>query len=219
MKTSNKLLAGFFGVLVLLLLISDIILRVNYSKGITNSNSVNMAPNRPLTKQRLQPFKVLMLQGTGDNNNTVHLSDDDTSILQYNGDATIRYGGDTLFLTYKDCHFIKLSVPVSMETVHLQKGELLLGESRLPRLTVYGGANTNCFLRDVKMQAFTFTAAKGSGFYTEGKNEVDSIRLSLGKGSTLQFRDMVYRTAEIKVDSLRELDVSGQALEHITLIK
>ncbi len=39
MKISHKLLLGFSGVLVLLMLFSAIILKANYNKGITNTES------------------------------------------------------------------------------------------------------------------------------------------------------------------------------------
>lgn len=62
MKTSTKLLLGFFGSLVLLMLCTDIVLRANFSKGITNANFGRSTPNEPPTTITLQPFQVVKLQ-------------------------------------------------------------------------------------------------------------------------------------------------------------
>lgn len=62
MKTSNKLLLGFLGALVLLMLCTDIILRANYSKGITNVNSGGRRDAAPPTTITLQPFRIVKVE-------------------------------------------------------------------------------------------------------------------------------------------------------------
>lgn len=60
MKTSKKLFLGFLGLLVLLMLGTDIVLRANYSRGITNSN-MGGRKTVPLVTLKLQPFQVIKI--------------------------------------------------------------------------------------------------------------------------------------------------------------
>ncbi|MBC9911533.1 hypothetical protein [Chitinophaga varians] len=67
MKTSTKLLLGFLGSLVLLMLCTDIVLRANFSKGITNANFGRSTPNQQPTTIRLQPFQMVKIQSATGN--------------------------------------------------------------------------------------------------------------------------------------------------------
>ena len=57
MTTSNKLLLGFSGVLVLLMLFSAILLKANYNKGITDTENHQPQQDRTMQKLRCLPSK------------------------------------------------------------------------------------------------------------------------------------------------------------------
>ncbi|MCW3462956.1 hypothetical protein [Chitinophaga nivalis] len=227
MKTSNKLLTGFTGTLVLLMLFSAIILRVNYSKGITH-NTTQTVINRDHHKETIHPFKVLLLTGVqtttpGDieeyeNSTQIDISYRPEYSLQHQGGVTFRQYGDTLHITAQPSHDIQLTCP-TLETIDCRQADLNIDGFTLPLLAVHMGQFSAAVFSNIKVNNFSFAGDQGSSLNIQQDSKADSIRIKLGKSSALTFSDIPYRYADIQVDSLRALHISGKALQHITVIK
>ncbi|NSL88849.1 hypothetical protein [Chitinophaga solisilvae] len=222
MKTSKKLIIGFSSVLVLLMLVTDIVLRVNYSKGITNVNfRINKSP-APVTKQ-LQPFKVLMLTNAQHNGlskaNYIYINPGkEYQILVDSTDAAqFRQTGDTLFITFPNNNAYTINCP-SLEAVHNKDCKVFFSDLELNSLQVTSTDSTEISFNGNKLKTLTLTAGVHSDLHVNDDNTIDSMNIQLGRNSGLWF-SATFNKGQINVDKLRQMELSGSAVEHIQTIK
>ncbi|PSL49866.1 hypothetical protein CLV51_1011203 [Chitinophaga niastensis] len=244
MKTSNKLLIGFSGTLVLLMLFSAIILRADYSKGITNVENRQSSQGPDFKKETIRPFKVLVLTrnptfatinkaqvkieiGPDDKSETreevqyinpVSVNSGDSYSLEHHSNITFTQSGDTLHIFINKPGDINITCP-ALEAISSNYCDLNVNGLKVPQLNVYAGPKTATYFSGNKVTALSFTGEAASTLSLEDQNIIDTVRIKLGKGSSLTFGDVPYRFSDIKVDSLRELNISGKGLNSITQIK
>jgi hypothetical protein len=238
MKTSTKLLIGFSGTLVLLMLFSVIILRADYSKGITNTAHYesSVAHDPDSKKETLQPFKVLVLGQEGASSNqriqtgsssahtqttsiqTVAVQHGNSYILEHHSNITFHQSGDTLYVFISKPGDITVTCP-ALETINSNYNNLNISDLKLPQLNVYTGPETFTDFDGNRITTLSFTGGPASTLSLENQNTIDTVRIKLGKASSLKLGDLAYRFSDIKVDSLRELEISGKGLNNITQIK
>ncbi|MGO4289665.1 hypothetical protein [Chitinophaga sp. RAB17] len=240
MKTSKKLLIGFTGVLVFLMLFAAILLRVNYSKAITNEEQYNHQ-SKPDPKQKsetLQPFSVLVLtngqadlattethqQDTQNGQmtytqgiNNINISRGDTYTLNHHSNVTTRQSGDTLFIRMDQQNDIWLTCP-SLKVINNSYCNVLIRDFTIPDLTIKSGPNAGTFLSNNHLKSLTYAGELANDFSLAGDNTLDSVKITMGKGGALRFEDIQYKAADIRVDSLRELNIYGKAISCIKQI-
>ncbi|CAL1521656.1 hypothetical protein [Chitinophaga sp. MM2321] len=238
MKTSTKLLIGFGGMLVLLMLCTDIVLRANYSKGITNIHFGNNQRNTQAIN-RLQPFKILVATnespaqkvkaGENGNNSNTDIYKQNTPWISVNNNNKYQaaswdsscyrshQSGDTLFVVFLKEGSVDISC-TTLEQISSSGCNLRLDEKQAATLKVDVGPATESYFHDTRIGTLSFTGGAQSSFHMEENSVTDSLWLKLGKASALTFRG-AYKFGDIQVDSLREMNISGDALGNIKQLK
>lgn len=239
MKTSKKLMIGFTGILVFLMVFSAITLRVNYSKGVTNEEQYNKhrydEPDPNYKKETLQPFQtVVFINGQQDlattktedygNGNTetrsinnVTIRHGDVYTLEHYTPVTSRQSGDTLFINLSEQGDITLTCP-SLSAIQNNYCHVSIFEFKLPRLQISAGPKAGANLYNCQINALIYTGELENDFSLSGGSTLDSLKITMGKKGTLRMDDIKYKVADIKVDSLRELAVYGGAINNIKQI-
>lgn len=240
MKTSKKLLIGFTGVLVFLMLFAATLLRVNYSKAVTNEEqySHQPAPDPKQKSENLQPFSVLVLtNGQADLSttethqedtkngqvtytqgiNNVNISRGDTYTLNHHSNVTIRQSGDTLFIRMDQPNDILLTCP-SLKIINNSYCNVSIRDFTIPNLTIKSGPNAGAFLSNNHFKSLTYAGELANDFSLSSDNTLDSVKITMGKSGALRFEDIEYKVADIRVDSLRELNIYGKAISCIKQI-
>jgi hypothetical protein len=240
MKTSNKLMIGFSGILVFVMLFAVILLRVNYSKAVTNEEQYghNSKPDPKQKTETLAPFNVLILTngqanlattethqhdaGTEhatytQNINNVNINKGDTYTLNHHSNVTFRQSGDTLFIRLDQPNDIGLTAP-ALKVINNSYCNVSVNGFTLPGLVIKSGPNAGAYLSDNHIASFAFTGEQANNFSLSGNNVLDSIKLTMGKGGSLSFDNAEYKVADIQVDSLRELNIYGKAISCIKQI-
>ena len=240
MKTSKKLMIGFSGILVFFMLFAAILLRVNYSKAVTNEEQYNhQSPPDPKDKsETLQPFSVLVLtNGQADlattqmheNNtqnshttytqgiNNVAINKGNSYTLNHHSNVTFRQSGDTLFLRLNEPNDIWLTCP-SLKVIQNNYCNVSMTDFTLPKLLIQAGPNAGTILSGNHITTLDYAGELANNFSLSGDNTLDSVKIRMGKGGSLRFEDITYKVADIRVDSLQELNIYGKAISCIKQI-
>jgi hypothetical protein len=221
MKTSNKLLIGFSGMLVLFMLCSAIILRVDYARGITNTHNGNQQPEKPLQAIPIKAFKVLVLantqqrstQDTDGNFNpdgfniSIGHANDYTFICRDTFD--LQQSGDTLYISAAKRVNINLNCP-SLEAIVSSGFDIYLQDLTTPRLKIQAGDGATTEFAQSVIPALNYTGGPNSSFTLHEATKIDSLEINLGKGSRLNLDNSLYKAADIVADSLSDLHIAGR---------
>ncbi|MEC5148349.1 hypothetical protein [Chitinophaga sp. 212800010-3] len=221
MKTSNKLLIGFSGILVLFMLCSAIILRVDYARGITNTHNGNEQPEKPVQATPLKAFKVLVLTNRqqppskdadgnfnpdGFNISIGH-ANDYTFICRDTFD--LQQSGDTLYISAAKRVNINLNCP-SLEAILSNGFDIYLQDLTTPRLKIQAGAGATTDFSQSAITAVNYTGGLNSTFRLQPESKIDSLAINLGKGSALILDNSLYKAADIVADSLSDFHIAGR---------
>ena len=215
MKTSNKLLLSFVGLIVVLMLLSDTVMWANY-KG-EKSGDKSGDKNIPVSA-----FKVLKIEGKGDNRLPVERSE--TYQISFWGDKDQQFlystQNDTMFIKLRDGDHFTLKCP-ALQTVILSEGNgISIRQFELPALNILAGKSCDIELIDLKVNVLDVRGGDENEFLAMGENSrVDSIHLELGKSSVLKSYEVPYGHVSMAVDSLRELQLAGKSLSNMKQIK
>lgn len=240
MKTSKKLMIGFSGILVFLMLFAAVLLRVNYSKAVTNEDQYGHKPE-PDPKQKsetLQPFSVLVLingqanlattekhekhtQNSSETYtqgiNNVMINKGDAYTLNHHSTVTFRQSGDTLFVRLNEVSDIWLTCP-SLKVIQNNYCNIAMSDFTLPKLVIQSGPNAGTNLSGNHITTLDYAGELSNNLSLFGDNTLDSVKIRMGKGGSLRFDDIAYKVADIRVDSLQELNIFGKAISCIKQI-
>ncbi|SKA07240.1 hypothetical protein SAMN04488128_102595 [Chitinophaga eiseniae] len=221
MKTSNKLLLGFLGALVLLMLSTDIILRANYSKGITNVNSGGPRDYGTPTTITLQPFQIVKVETVSgqprhDTIRSVKVKQiktmDDTTTATSETTVTstwpvgflrikpdehytlTKYGSDSVLVRYAGDTLI-LTV--------INSGDL---ELKAPAIKQIIAPSSHLRINDMKSPSLTVTAGPKAETYFSN-SQIGILSFSGGRESNLVIDEAT------KIDSVNILLARGSRLE------
>jgi hypothetical protein len=226
MKTSNKLLLLFCGIIVALTLLSNIVLRANlhnkdYYSGNPFSPTQDKHDFRPKPPVTLQPFKIIKLVGNPDSRG-IEINHKDTYTVyknQFEDTSAINYHqvGDTLLLQL-DQNGITVNCP-SFSTVIL--GDHTSANVRgfqLPALTVSGGKESGLLLDGAQLGKLDVIGEKTNLMLYIG-TKVDTLNLVLGRGSELLALDVPFQQVNMQLDSLAKFDIQGRSISAFRQIK
>jgi hypothetical protein len=220
MKTSNKLLLSFIGLIILLMLLSDAVIWANYKNGKAGDGPLkeDIISNKLIP---LKEFKVLKIDGIEHHRLSVFQSE--KYEIEYWGDektpVRYSYNGDTLLMTVLEEWKCNLKCPV-LNTVILSAANVNLNKFELPRLSIQ--ADKGCKIEVIDMNIGRFDVqGKGGNELTifRGESKIDSLQLKFGKGSVVKSFDVPYKYISMDVDSLKELQLTGQSLSGMKQIK
>lgn len=222
MKTSNKLLFSFAGLIVLLMFLSDAVIWANYKRGKSGDEALTDEGNNKVNKIPVNTFKVLKIEGTGSFNQSVVRTE--KYEISFWGEKNQQYQysnqNDTLFIKLREGDQFSLGCP-ALETVILSEhGGISLQGFELPALNIFADKFCNIELIDMKVNVLDVRGKEENEFTAMGANsQIDSVNLQLGKSSTLKSYDVSYGHMSISVDSLRELQLDAKALLSMKQIK
>lgn len=213
MKTSNKLLFSFVAFIILLMLLSDIVMRANLKSGTENGKM-----NEPsYHTAALKPFRVLKVESV--NNYLLQIVKSDK--FEYLGeDSSNSYiqAGDTLYIKLFSNNNAIVHCP-EIGHIIVSNASLMLQDLQQPYLTVETGELCNTRLSGVHLGTLDFRGQAENGVDIYDNCEVDSLKLTLGKRSTFRSFDVPYQYTDMKLDSLKELQMNGRSLASMKEIK
>ncbi|SHM22115.1 hypothetical protein [Chitinophaga sp. CF418] len=223
MKTSNKLLLSFVGLIVLLMLLSDTVMWANFKRGRSGDGLLTDDDNKGKEiRIPVSAFKVLKIEGVASDRLTVDR--DEKYQIYFWGDKDQRFDystrNDTMFIKLKDGDHFVLECP-ALQTVILSEGNgISLRRFELPSLNILAGKSCNVELIDMKVNVLDVKGGEESEFVAMGKKSlIDSIHLQLGQSSVLKSYEVPYGHVSMAVDSLRELQLTGESLTSMKQIK
>lgn len=222
MKTSNKLLLSFLGLIVLLMLLSDTVIWANYKKGKSGDGALTDDDNNKVNKIPVSAFKVLKIQGKVDFRQSVVKTEKYELSFWGNKDQKFLYStqGDTMSIKLRDGDHFSLGCP-SLEMVILSdESGVSLQNFDLPSLNIEADKSCDIELIDMRVNVLGVKGGEENEFVAMGeKSRIDSIHLRLGKSSVLKSFDVPYGHVSMDVDSLRELELRGESLSSMKQIK
>jgi len=223
MKTSNKLLLSFVGLIVLLMLLSDTVMWANYKRG--RSGDGLLTDDDINSRERMisvSAYKVLKIEGTTSDRLTVDRGEKYQIKFWGPKDQQLNYStrNDTMFIKLRGEDPFVLQCP-SLQTVILSEGTgISLREFNLPTLKIQAAKSCDIELIDMKVNVLDVNGGDENEFTAMGKDsQVDSIHLQLGRSSVLKSFEVPYGHVSMAVDSLRELQLTGESLTSMKQIK
>ncbi|RFS22672.1 hypothetical protein DVR12_12815 [Chitinophaga silvatica] len=222
MKTSSKLIIAFGSWLFAMLLFSAIILRVNYSKGITNVDKSSTRRNRE--PETVQPFHALVfkngiLQDKSKDFVYVDLKQADNYSVDGLTKDEFYYKGDTLVIENSKNIYVSITAPSINYIEH--KGQMwylkIVDFNKLSALNIVAEDNTYTVLENSKIQLLNYKGKVSTKLFVEFPNTVDSANLELTKGS-LTFK-ATNKYADLRLDSMSILELNGDILQSIKSFK
>jgi hypothetical protein len=223
MKTSNKLLLSFVGLIVLLMLLSDTVMWANYKRGRSGDGLLTDDDNKSKEKSiPVNAFKVLKIDGNVNFRLTVER--DEKYRINFQGDKDQHFiystQNDTMFIKLRDGDQFTLKCP-ALQTVILSEGSgISLRQFELPALNILADKSCDIELIDMKVNVLDVKGGEENEFAAMGNSSrVDSIHLQLGKSSVLKSFEVPYGHVSMAVDSLRELQLTGESLTSMKQIK
>lgn len=226
MKTSIKLLLCFAGLLVVFMLAIDLGIWANYKKGYNGNKPLGEARNGHLKKQMVRPFKVLVVEGNENSSLSVspRLQDETTDhdVLRYMaGDEnhfTFTFHEDTLHIIISGTMGLSLYTN-TLPVIHTSGITLNLSNQQLTSLDIQAKDHSNITLTDEKVQSLRINGDKEVNLMLNGQQPIDSLFLQLGQGSSLMMNEVQVGYSDLKLDSLKTLQMNGQATMHHVIVK
>ncbi len=221
MKTSYKLLIAFAGLLILLMLIADGVIWANYKKGYNGKEAIRTEVNQPRRGQDLKPFKVLVLEGTRDNNLPVIKSDKNVAVFTENQDGKFEYSfhNDTLFLNLKNYH-VSILECTDLTDVVIKEGAVFLQRFNQPVLNVHAKEGCSIDLIDVQLGKLTVSGGEGCELKVQGDySKIDSLQVALGKNSALESYNVPYKDVQMDIQTLAVFRMEGVSASAIKKIR
>ncbi|MEV4882104.1 hypothetical protein MRBLMN1_000570 [Chitinophaga ginsengisegetis] len=221
MTTSNKLLLGFSGVLVLLMLFSAILLKANYNKGITNTEKHQPQQDPDYAKVTLPAFKALVLKNTAAINEkheaTIYVRESPEYHLEFYKNATYNMSGDTLIVEISKSRDITLYAPAISYIDNRSDYSISLSDIKSPSLEINAGNDVRTFMISTKINSFAYTGGKNNTLEVNEDNILDSVKVTMDKRGSLYFY-APYQSGEFRVDSLDNLNITGKSLQSLKRI-
>jgi hypothetical protein len=223
MKTSNKLLLSFLGLIVLLMLLSDTVIWANYKNGKSGDGALTDDDNGGKTnKIPVSAFKVLKIEGKVDFKQSVTKTEKYELSFWGKKDQQFLYStqNDTMFIKLRDGDHFSLGCP-TLETVILSDGSgVSLRDFDLSTLHILADKSCGIELTNMKINVLDVKGGEENEFVATGdESRIDSIHLQLGKSSVLKSFDVPYGHVSMDVDNLRELELRGESLSSMKQIK
>ncbi|WPQ63226.1 hypothetical protein SIO70_33185 [Chitinophaga sancti] len=226
MKTSIKLLLFFVGIVLLLVLASDVVLWAYFKKGINGDGTVLRFPkkgdNAEVAQMTvLQPFKAIVIN----TNNVRIMYDKENRIGNLGGESEVpsnyyKQVGDTLYILPGEGDGISVyckSVPyirLAKDSLHVEIATL-----KQPSLEVTGLDDCYVEMSGVEIENFTYNGGKNNKVSTRERGNFDTMNVQLGWYGSVYLQDVTVKNFSVKADSMRALKVDEIGLSQLTQFK
>jgi hypothetical protein len=219
MRTANKLLLSFVAFFVLLMLFSDIVLWANFKDGKTGDGDLPKGMSEHLGPRLDLKVNVIVKTGKAD----LQISGGDPTVLIYAGDDIKKQfewvqQHDTLYMkALEDRGMVAIS---NIKQIIVAEGQVTISSCNSSDLKIIMADSSKASLTNSKIRKLDILAGRGTALKLDGNESViDSFALKMGAGSALRSYDVLYHQTAIKVDSLKELELTGRSLSSLKEIK
>ncbi|RAJ75129.1 hypothetical protein CLV59_110178 [Chitinophaga dinghuensis] len=243
MKTSTKLIIGFFSILVGLMLLTDISIWANYRKGEKNDTWLRHEPENKIYSKNpyvsVQPFKVIVVFNKNarqevdkpQENESVNellekhrydmvvLQQDSANQLLNAKNIDYHQQGDTLFVSLKKGDGMVWVKTTSIPVVISQSGSVRIQGYTGGTLQVQATAGANIELNNLKLSSFSFAGGQYNTLSFEDSDTIPEANIAMGRNSSLQLKDVYFAKKHIQLDSASAISVSGTSARMISEIK
>jgi hypothetical protein len=225
MKTSIKMLLGFAGIVLLLVLASDVVLWAYFKKGINGDGTALQFPGKAeLYKEKisdLRPFKTIVINS--DNVWITNTMRGDSIGIKKDGDEVTanyyRQVGDTLYILP-----VQQRVTVycnSVQYIRLAADSLHLNISRLHQPVLEIHALNDCYLDLGRAEVgnFTYKGGENNRIMGNQKSKFDTVDVQLGEYGSIDLQDGAIKNFILKADKMREFSMDELVLLNLTQFK
>ncbi|MBV8255252.1 MAG: hypothetical protein JO154_21800 [Chitinophaga sp.] len=243
MKTSTKLIIGFFSILIGLMLLADITIWASYRKGEKNDAWMHKEPQNKIYEKNpyvsVQPFRVIVvfnknvqqvvdtMQGNVDldavmekhGNNMVVLKQDSVNQILDAREIDYQQKNDTLFISLKNKDGMVWVKTTNLPVIINKYSNVRVEGYTSGDLQIQCTAGANTELSDLKLNSFRFAGSQYNSLSFDDSDTIPAASISMGRNSSLQLRDVYFTKKNILLDSASAISVSGTSARMISEIK
>ncbi|MBV7531612.1 hypothetical protein [Chitinophaga sp. sic0106] len=244
MKTSTKLIIGFLGILIFLMLVTDITIWANYKKGITNQewigahhNKNNPEENKKILPVTVQPFKVLVVFNTNvtrreyvnadsteregieevrQHNKVEVVQEDAWSVTSYNGDQ-FKQNGDTLMITLTaGSGGFKVAVGKEMPQIINTAAWMEINGVQATQLVIVADTSARTVISNVGIGELRYTGGRRTRLEMFGNTAIDNADISFTDGGSINLNDVYFKQHHFNFDEKVEVSLNGKSVKMIS---
>lgn len=223
MKTSIKMLLVFVGIIVLLMLASDVLLWAYFKKGINGDGTALRFRDGVMDKEiAVQPFKAIVVHPSRGNQLEV-IADSNFKIAPMGlDDEQMHYKqeGDTLYLLPSNANKVLVYCP-SVQFIRAAANDVNIGVSgfKQPSLEVVGLDDFTIGFSDVFFHRLTCKGGQNNNIDSWTKSDIDSVQIELGLYGQIDFKNLTLAGLRVKADSLRDLNIDKWGLSKLVKLE
>jgi len=226
MKTSIKLLLFFVGIVLFLVLASDVVLWAYFKKGINGDGTVLRFPkkgdNVEVAKMTvLRPFKAIVIN----EDNVRIMYDTENRIGNLGGESEVpsnyyKQVGDTLYILPGEGNGISVYckavtyIRLAKDSLHVEIVTL-----KQPSLEVTGLDDCYVEMSGLEIENFTYKGGKNNKVLTRELGNFDTMNVQLGWYGSVELQDVTVKNFSVKADSMRALRLDEIGLSQLTQFK
>lgn len=223
MKTSIKMLLVFVGIVLFLVLASDVVLWAYFKKGMNgNGEKLRFRENEIENEIVLQPFKAIVvnpargnqLEVVADSNYKIAPMGLDGEKMQY------KQEGDTLYILPNNAHKVIVYCP-SVQAIRAAADNIELSVKGFKQSTMeVAGLNYfNVYFSQVFLDKLTYKGGDNNIIATWGTSNIDSVNIELGLYGRVDFKDVTMGGLNVKADSLLALNLDKWGLSKLDKVE
>lgn len=226
MKTSIKMLLGFVGIVLFLVLASDVVLWAYFKKGINGDGTVLRFPKKgedlyAEKRSDLHPFKAVVIN-TNDIRIEYTTQNDSIGIREPDDQVSTNYFkqvGDTLYILP-----VQGGITVyckSVQCIKIVKDSVRLNLINLKQSTLDMTAMNNSYvdMNGIEINRFTYKGGNNNRIVGYDKGKFDTVEMQLGEYGSLNLQDIAIKNFVLKADKMTEFSLDEIALLNLTQFK
>jgi hypothetical protein len=223
MKTSIKMLLVFVGIVLLLVLASDVVLWAYFKKGI-NGDGVKLRFREEVADKEIvvKPFKAIVIDRSRGNQLEV-IADSNYKIAPIGLDGEemhYKQDGDTLYVLSNNANKVIVYCP-SVQLIRAAGNGVNMEISgfRQSSMEVIGLNEFRVNFSDVILNKLTFKGGTENSIDSWQKGSIDSVDIELGLYGHVDFKDLTLNSIKVKGDSLLELNLDKWGLSKLQRVE
>ncbi|WP_147319936.1 hypothetical protein [Chitinophaga silvisoli] len=227
MKTSIKMLLGFAGIVLFLVLASDVVLWAYFKKGINGDGTVLRFPKKgeDLYNEKrfaLHPFKAIVIN-TDDIQIVYGKDNDSIGIREADGQVSANYyklAGDTLYILPVPGGGISVYCK-EVQYIKIAKDSVRLNVIDLKQPTLELTAMNDCYvdMTGIEVKNFTYKGGSNNRVVAYLKGKLDNVDMQLGEYGSVNLQDIAIKNFALKADKMREFSLDEIVLLNLTQFK